>query len=46
MPIALLLSFIPIGAVVYGVIAGIQCSQGDDFQYWLVGEWVRGTLAV
>ena len=44
MPIALVLSFIPIGAVVYGVVAGVQCSQGDDFQYWLVGEWVRGTL--
>jgi uncharacterized Tic20 family protein len=44
MPIALLLSFIPIFAVVYGVVGGIACSQGDDFQYWLVGEWVRSTL--
>lgn len=44
MPLAAVLSLIPIGAVVYGVVAGIQCNQGQDFQYWLVGEWVRGTL--
>jgi hypothetical protein len=22
----------------------VQCSQGQDFRYWLVGDWVRGTL--
>ena len=27
-----------------GVIAGIKCNQGEDFKYWLVGDWVRGTL--
>ena len=44
MPFALLLSIIPLGALVYGVIGGIQCSQGQDFRYWLVGDWTRGTL--
>lgn len=43
-PIAALISLIPLGAVVYGVVGGIQCSQGRDFRYWLVGDWVRGTL--
>jgi hypothetical protein len=43
-PIAILISLIPLAAVVYGVIGGIQCSQGQDFRYWLVGDWVRGTL--
>jgi len=43
-PLVLPLSLIPLGALVYGVIGGIQCSQGQDFQYWLVGDWVRGTL--
>jgi len=47
-PIALLLTpvflLMPLGALVYGVIGGIQCSQGQDFRYWLVGDWVRGTL--
>ena len=42
-PIAILVSLLPIAALVYGVIGGIACSQGDDFRYWLVGEWVRGT---
>ena len=41
-PFALLVSLIPIAAIVYGVVAGIQCNQGEDFKYWLVGDWVRG----
>jgi len=43
-PIALVISLIPLGGVVYGIVGGIQCSQGQDFRYWLVGDWVRGTL--
>ena len=43
-PFALLISIIPLAGVVYGIIGGIQCSQGQDFRYWLVGDWVRGTL--
>lgn len=43
-PISCVVSFIPLGALVYGVIGAIQCSQGEDFKYWLVGDWVRGTL--
>ena len=31
-------------ALVYGVVGAIQCSQGQDFRYWLVGDWVRGTI--
>jgi hypothetical protein len=44
-PFALLISILPLGALVYGIIAAIQCSQGQDFRYWLVGDWVRGTLS-
>ncbi len=44
MPIALLFSLLPLAALVYGVVGGIQCSQGQDFRYWLVGDWVRSTL--
>jgi len=43
-PIALVISLIPLGAIVYGIIGGIQCNQGQDFRYWLVGDWVRDTL--
>nr|HID12339.1 DUF4870 domain-containing protein [Anaerolineae bacterium] len=32
-----------VGALVI-YLGGIQCSQGQDFRYWLVGDWVRGTL--
>jgi uncharacterized Tic20 family protein len=42
-PLAGLVSLVPVGSLVYGVVAGIQCSQGVDFRYWLVGDWLRGT---
>jgi len=44
MPLALLFSLAPVGALIYGVVGAIQVSQGQDFKYWLVGDWVRGTL--
>ena len=40
----LVIGLLPISALIYGVYAAIQTSQGQDFQYWLVGDWVRGTL--
>jgi uncharacterized membrane protein len=43
-PFALVVTAIPLAGVVYGIVGGIQCSQGQDFSYWLVGDWVRGTL--
>lgn len=43
-PFALLITAIPVAGVVYGIVGGIQCSQGQDFRYWLVGDWVRSTL--
>lgn len=42
--VTLLLAILPLGAVIYGVIAAFQVNQGQDFRYWLVGDWVRGTL--
>ena len=42
--VTLLLAMLPLGAVIYGIIAAIQVNQGQDFKYWLVGDWVRGTL--
>ena len=31
-------------APIYGIIGALQVSQGQDFKYWLIGDWVRGTL--
>jgi uncharacterized Tic20 family protein len=42
-PFAILLSLSPIIAPVYGVVGAVKTSQGEDFRYWLIGDWVRGT---
>jgi uncharacterized protein len=39
-----ILALMPIGALVYGIVGAVQVSQGQDFKYWLVGDWMRGTL--
>ena len=44
MPFACVVSIAPFAALGYGVYGGIQASQGQDFQYWLIGDWVRSTL--
>ena len=45
LPLACLLSLLPMAALIYGIIGAVQTSQGQDFKYWLIGDWVRGTLA-
>lgn len=43
-PFACIFSFFPLGAIAYGIYGAVKCSQGEDFKYWLVGDWVRSTL--
>ena len=46
-PISLLATIfllaVPLASLVYGVYAAVKCSHGEDFRYWQVGDWVRGT---
>jgi uncharacterized protein len=44
MPLALLISIIPVAALVYGVIGAIQTDQGQNFKYWLVGDWTLSLM--
>lgn len=44
MPIACVVSLMPLVAIIYGIVGAVQTSQGQDFKYWLVGDWTRGTL--
>lgn len=37
-------ALLPLGAIIYGFVGAVQTGQGQDFKYWLVGDWVRGTL--
>ena len=43
-PFACILSFLPLAGVVYGIVGGVHTSHGQDFKYWLVGDWVRNIL--
>jgi uncharacterized Tic20 family protein len=43
-PVACLISLIPLASLVYGILAAVQCNSGQDFHYWLIGDWVRGEL--
>jgi uncharacterized Tic20 family protein len=43
-PFACIFSFLPFAALAYGIYAGIQTNEGQDFKYWLIGDWVRSTL--
>jgi uncharacterized Tic20 family protein len=43
MPFACLLSLLPVGGLVYCIVGAVQANQGQDFKYWLVGDWVRKT---
>jgi uncharacterized Tic20 family protein len=39
-----ILALLPIGALIYGIVGAVKVNQGQDFKYWLVGDWMRGTL--
>lgn len=42
-PFAVVLTLIfllmPLFALVYGVVGAVQASNGEDFRYWLIGDW-------
>ncbi|GAB4473050.1 MAG: hypothetical protein Kow0088_08050 [Anaerolineales bacterium] len=40
----LIFGLLPLGTLIYGCYGAYQVNQGKDFRYWLVGDWVRGTL--
>lgn len=43
-PLACLVSLIPVFALGYGIVGAIKAGQGEDFRYWLVGDWTRDIL--
>ena len=47
-PVAIVLTVVfaimPLLALVYGVIGAVQSSNGEDFRYWLVGDWARNLV--
>jgi len=43
-PLACVFSLLPLAALVYGIVGAVQTNSGQDFKYWLIGDWVRGEL--
>jgi hypothetical protein len=43
-PLACIITLIPLGALIYGIVGAVQTNNGQDFRYWLIGDWVRGEL--
>lgn len=43
-PFACVITLMPLWSLVAGVWGAIETNAGRDFKYWLVGDWVRGTL--
>lgn len=44
LPISCLFGLLPLIALIYGAYGGVKVNQGEDFKYWLIGDWVRSTL--
>jgi len=42
-PIAIVISLLPLVAIIYGIVGAVKCNNGEDFQYWQIGQWVRST---
>lgn len=43
-PIACVVSILPVVALGYGIVGGINAAQGFDFSYWLIGDWARDLI--
>lgn len=41
MPFALILTLAMLGAPIYAIVGAIDCNAGRDFNYWLIGEWIK-----
>ena len=42
--LTVILLALPIISLIYGVVGAVETSQGKDFRYLWVGDWVRGIL--
>jgi uncharacterized Tic20 family protein len=44
LPVSCLFGLLPLVALAYGTYGGFMTNKGEDFKYWLIGDWVRSTL--
>jgi uncharacterized Tic20 family protein len=44
LPISCLFGLLPVIAIIYGIYGGIQINNGQDFNYWMIGDWAQKIL--
>ena len=44
LPISCIFWILPVVGFFYGIYGAIQVNQGREFNYWLVGDWVRNSI--
>jgi uncharacterized Tic20 family protein len=44
LPVSCIFALLPLGAFIYGIYGGLQINNGQDFKYWMIGDWVRNTI--
>lgn len=44
MPVALVVTFIPLAAVVYGIIGAVETNQGRNFRYYWIANWAESIV--
>jgi len=45
LPLACLVSLLPLTALIYGIVGAVEASQGRDFRYYLIADWADRILA-
>jgi len=45
LPLACLVSLLPLTALIYGIVGAVEASQGKDFRYYLIADWADRILA-
>jgi len=43
-PFVCFLALVPLAAVGYSIVAAVACSRGEDFRYWVIGDWIASTF--
>jgi uncharacterized protein len=44
MPLAMVITLLPLAAIVYGIIGAVETNQGKDFRYYMISKWAEDII--